>query len=356
MRYLVTGGLGVVGSQISRRLCEAGNEVFVIDAKEALRNYWIEERLIQFNRTPEGERVFLFSTLEPNGDENRPGCRLEKTDNLGSYLSEWKIDAVIHAAASTGIPHSVLHPDDDWRSNVDATRVLLEALRKHPVPTVVLSSIKPYRVEGLFSDLGRGSDTKVPIGLTEEAVLEPDEPYAASKAAQSMLAMAYAKSYGIPVVTFRCSNLYGPAPCHGPRHGWLTWFCISAAIGRPIEVQGTGKQSRDMLHADDVHAACMLALEHAERLRGRVFNLGGGATNRISVGEAAAELVTMAGAGSINTAPARAMDDDHVFVNTGAFLKETGWRPQVDVRDGMRQVFEWAKANKDELTKLYEGV
>ncbi len=262
-------------------------------------------------------------------------------------------DAVIHAAASTGIPHSVEHPHDDWASNVDATFRLLDGIRysERKIPTVVLSSVKPYDLSGLDMSPSNGND----VGLTEDVPLVPDEPYAASKAAQSMLAMAYARSYDLPIVTFRCSNLYGPAPCHGPRHGWLTWFAISAAIGRPLEVQGTGEQTRDMLHADDVYSACMMAIESASRLSGRVFNLGGGHSNRISVNQAAAELVAMAGGGEIRTAPGRKMEDMHVYANTGAFLKATGWHPLVGVRDGMRSVFEWAKAHRDDLAKLYEG-
>lgn len=322
MRVLVTGAAGVIGSRITHRLAEAGHVVDVLDAMEAPRNAWIAERLP------------AASILK---------ARLEQfsAEALADLLAD--VDAVIHCAASTGIPHSVIHPDDDWRSNVDATRVLLEALRKRPLPTVVLSSVKPYYVP-IYRDSWSG--------LTEYAPLEPDEPYAASKAAQSMLAMAYAKSYDIPVVTFRCSNLYGPAPCHGPRHGWLTWFAISAAIGRPLEVQGTGEQTRDMLHGDDVYSACMLALENAQRLAGRVFNLGGGASNRISVTSAAHTLARL-GEVPIASGPARAMDDLHVWANSGAFLRETGWRPLVGVQDGMRSVFAWAKANADELRALY---
>lgn len=331
MRVLVTGGLGVIGSTIARRLIEAGHDIAVLDAAESPRNSWIETELVKVGVDPLSIRHTRIEAIDITGDMD--------------LLRE--VDAVIHCAASTGIPHSVLNPDDDWRSNVDATRVLLEALRKHPVPTVVLSSVKPYAVP--HDIVARG-------GLREDDQLYSDEPYAASKASQVHLCTAYARSYDLPIVTFRCSNLYGPAPCHGPRHGWLTWFAICAAIGRPLEVQGTGKQTRDMLHADDVYAACVAAIENARRLSGKVFNLGGGYSNRISVAEAAAELVAMAGTGEVRTAPARAMDDDHVFANTGAFLKQTGWRPLVGVRDGMRQVFEWAREHRYELTKLYEGV
>ncbi len=334
MKILVTGGLGVIGSTIALRLHQAGHEVTVIDAAEAERNRWTRDHILP----PHPEMRVI-----PHRLETFP------VEHLRNRIAE--ADAVIHAAASTGIPHSVTHPDDDWRSNVDATRALLEALRLNPRPTVVLSSVKPYKIAvGAMNPTDK--DAK---GLTEDVPLAPDEPYAASKAAQSMLAMAYAASYGIPVVTFRCSNLYGPAPCHGPRHGWLTWFAISAAIGRPIEVQGTGNQTRDMLHADDVYAACTLALTHARTLSGKVFNLGGGHDNRISVAEAASTFIGLAGTGEVRAAPARAMDDDHVFANTGAFLRATGWRPLVGVRDGMKQVFDWARSNADELREIYKG-
>jgi CDP-paratose 2-epimerase len=324
VRVLVTGGYGVIGSTIVKRLLDVGHSAVIIDAAEAPRNEWIADRL------PRGEWVGLRARIE----------RM----SIGVLVAEFeRVDAVIHAAASTGIPHSVLHPDDDWCSNVDATRVLLEALRKRPVPTVILSSVKPYAVPADI--VARG-------GLREDDPLIPDEPYAASKAAQSMLAMAYAKSYGLPVVTFRCSNLYGPAPCHGARHGWMTHFCISAATGVPLRVEGDGSQTRDMLHGDDVYSACMLAIENADWLKGRVFNLGGGAANRISVIEAATMLAQMGGV-EITRAPARPMDDLHVFVNGGAWLKETGWRPQIEVHDGLRRIFEWAKANADELRGLY---
>lgn len=322
MRVLVTGSAGVIGSTVSRRLIEAGHTVDGLDACEAPRNEWISAHLPH------------VSLLKARIEQFPP-------EALADLMSD--VDAVIHCAASTGIPHSVLNPDDDWRSNVDATRALLEAMRLRPVPAVVLSSVKPYAVPDDIVERG---------GLREDDPLIPDEPYAASKAAQSMLAMAYARSYDLPVVTFRCSNLYGPAPCHGPRHGWLTWFAISAAIGRSIEVQGSGRQTRDMLHGDDVYSACTLAIENAQRLKGRVFNLGGGSHNRISVATAATTLARAGGVEIVN-APARAMDDLHVFANSGAFKKETGWSPAVGVYDGVESVFEWAKANADELRALY---
>lgn len=324
MKYLITGGLGVIGSLIARRLLSDGNQIVIIDAAEEPRNEWIRKRFTSPVEFYKGRM------------EEKP------TEQLKEIVA--KVDAVIHAAAFTGIPYSMVDPSDDWRSNVDATRALLEALRTHRKPTAVLSSIKPYQVTPL-----------PPEGLDETAVLNPDEPYAASKAAQSMLCQAYAKSYGVPVVVFRCSNLYGPAPCHGPRHGWFTWFAISAAIGRPIQIQGSGDQSRDMLHAHDVYTACMEAHAGIDKLAGEIFNIGGGGGNRVSVGQVASLLHEKTGVPLKWSAP-RVMDDDHVFVNYRKFEKATGWRPQVPVMVGLSDLLRWAQEEKEELAELYKGV
>lgn len=327
MKILVTGGLGVIGSRIVSDYLDEGHHVMVIDSAEEKRNRWILRQL--------GDK-YGFTKLSVGI------CRLEEVRDLDTS----EFDRVIHAAAHTGIPHSVIDPNEDWVANVDGTRVLLEALRKNPVPTVVLSSVKPYALRQDSLEPGWS-------GLTESDPLEPDEPYAASKAAQSMLAMAYAKSYGIPIVTLRCSNLYGAAPCHGPRHGWLTWFVISAAIGRPIEIQGDGRQRRDMLFSSDVTMACRLAGIGAEMLSGRVFNIGGGRDRIISVGAAAAQLEKWTGVKIVYGSP-RKNDDDTVYVNYDEFNGATGWSPTVSVLDGMKTILEWALNHVDELREMYE--
>jgi CDP-paratose 2-epimerase len=119
-------------------------------------------------------------------------------------------------------------------------------------------------------------------------------------------------------------------------------------------VQGSGEQSRDMLHADDVYSACAAALADAPRLAGEVFNLGGGKGNRITVLSAAERLREATGV-DIVSGPPRAMDDDHVFANTGKFLRATGWRPRVGLDEGIRGVLRWALENRHELRSLYQG-
>jgi CDP-paratose 2-epimerase len=346
VRHWVSGICGVVGSCFAREMLARGDTVIGIDACEEPRNRWLGERLIA-----EYPRAVTIHKE-----------RLEKASarTLNEALS---CDTILHAAASTGIPHSAEDPDDDWVSNVDATKYLLDALRLaksdeiRVPPTVVLSSVKPYRIDiGAHETETRYSWTK---GVNERAPLEPDEPYAASKMAQSALAQAYARTYDLPIVTFRCSNLYGPAPCHGPRHGWLTWFCISAALGRVLEIQGNGKQTRDMLHTSDVTAAVLRAfagLPLGEPLSGEVFNLGGGHENAISVQEAAAKLMVVEPKLQLTLAPGRKHEDPVFVTDTTKFMRATGWRPKRNVDDGLLDVFGWAVENRAALAALYAGV
>lgn len=350
---LVTGGLGVVGSYITAKLLEEGRHVCVIDSAEKPRNLWIEKQL---KKHPQAKNLHVFTT------------RMESVE-AQPFLQDaaQRCSLVIHAAASTGIPHSASNPSGDWAANVEATRALLEAYRfsKRSPTTVVFSSVKPYALHTLKFQLENTKYTLRPgsTGVDESYQLSPDEPYAASKMAQSAICVAYARSYDFPITILRFSNLYGPAPCHGPRHGWLTWFCISAALGIPIEIQGNGHQTRDMLYVSDIHSAVMTAAEKIEKCRGEIFNVGGGYANTISVLEAAEKLSEMSGV-EIKYGPERKHEDLFFVTNTFKFQSTVGknlgesyatWNPIVSPHQGIDAIYKWACENAAELAVLYKG-
>lgn len=321
MKYLITGGLGVIGSCYARHLAE-NHDVTVIDSGEDKRHAWTASRM------PENVKVI-------NGD-----LRLYK--QLPKLVES--VDRIVHAAASTGIPWSADNPERDWQDNVEGTRALLRALVITPKPTVALSSVKPF-----------WTGYVPPEGIDELGGMSPDEPYAASKLAQAALCQSYGKSYGIPIVTFRCSNLYGPAPCHGPRHGWLTWFCIQAALGQSIEIQGTGEQRRDMLFATDVISACESALYRAGSFRGEVFNLGGGPATVTSVNGAVNKIRKLVPGLKTHKGEPRLHEDKLFCTNTKKAQRDLDWAPRVNVEAGIREIYEWAKANAKELAEVYRS-
>ena len=338
MKALVTGGLGVVGSKYATMVAEMGHDVVILDAAEEPRNHWTAQQLM--SRHPDRIRIIID--------------RVERF-NFTGLLKE--CDFILHAAAHTGIPHSEKDPSDDWVSNVDATRNILEYMRKvgADVPTVMLSSVKPYKLDDITT-FPKNDRTSWDIdGIDETCVLEPDEPYAASKMAQSALGMAYARTYDLPVTVLRCSNLYGDAPCHGPRHGWLTWFCISAALDWTIELQGTGRQTRDMLFSDDVTRAVLSCFQNARAVRGNVYNIGGGFHNSVSCRESIPMIESVVGR-PVKTEPGPGRrNEDMIFItNHAKFTKATTWDPEVGVEEGIVRITNWALEHADDLKRLYE--
>lgn len=319
MKYLITGGLGVMGSLFAKQLVTEGHHVIIIDDGVSKRHKHNEP----WGADHEVYRARLGHEYESSG--------------LWDFSELLKsVDYVIHAAASTGIPYSGQDPQDDWNRNVNGTLCLLESLRKVPKPTVILSSVKPYKTDVM--------------PLTAQTLLQADEPYAASKAAQSLMAQAWATSFNLPVVTLRCSNLYGPAACHGPRHGWATWFAIQAALNSTIQIQGDGEQKRDLLFWTDLLEAVKLAF----RLRpGSIYNVGGGEPNVRSV-NGVVKILRKHAHIHTSTGPGRRFEDREVFVLNEAFHEATGWVPQVSPPDGLKAIFDWAFANRGTLRGVYE--
>lgn len=161
MKYLVTGGLGVVGSAFVRAVVAEGHRARVLDSAEEPRNRWIAEQLCQL-----------------------PGVEIvaRRLETVREHELFADCDAIVHAAAHTGIPDSAADPLADWTSNVDATLALLEVLRSNElrIPTVVMSSVKPYDVGNVPAS--RVGDRYVSaLEVAEDYPLAPDEPYAASK-------------------------------------------------------------------------------------------------------------------------------------------------------------------------------
>jgi dTDP-glucose 4,6-dehydratase len=171
-------------------------------------------------------------------------------------MDEERIDAVVNLAAESHVDRSIAAPAVFIETNVSGTRVLLDAARERKVARFVQ----------VGTDEVYGS---VPAGRsTEEAPLAPSSPYAASKAAGDHLALAWTRTYGLPVVVTRACNNYGP---------WqfpeklIPLMGVNAMRDEPLPVYGDGKQVRDWIHVEDHCAGILLALEKGRA--GEVYNL-----------------------------------------------------------------------------------
>ena len=251
MRYLITGGAGFIGSHLTERLLEQGERVVLLDnlstgSMENIRHLKGSERL----------------EYHLDGIENRQ-LLAELVDDA---------DVIIHLAAAVGVKLIVESPVRTIETNVNGTQLILEAACKKKKLLLIASTSEVY-----------GKNTQVPFHEDADLVLGPTTKgrwsYAASKALDEFLALAYWKEKKQPVIVVRFFNTVGPRQTG--RYGMvLPNFVKRALDNKPIEVYGDGKQSRCFCDVHDSVEA-LLRLIPLERAVGEVINIGN--TEEVSI-------------------------------------------------------------------------
>ncbi|MBB4066130.1 nucleoside-diphosphate-sugar epimerase [Gellertiella hungarica] len=138
------------------------------------------------------------------------------------------------------------------------------------------------------------------------------------------------------------SCIYGPRQFGTEDQGWVAHFLIRALAGEAISIYGDGKQVRDVLHVDDAVAAYRTVLGSIERVKGEVFNLGGGPHNAVSVLGVLREIEKLTRRPlETSFGEWRAGDQFYFVADTGKLERSLGWRAQMRWRDGLRNLAEW---------------
>jgi len=238
----VTGGAGLVGSWLVRRLVQAGTDVVCL-----VRDWVPQSELVQ---TQQMEKIKVI-----RGDVCDQAL-------LERVLGEYEIDTVIHLAAQTIVTIANRNPVSTFETNIAGTWRLLEACRRSPkVKQIVIAS----------SDKAYGDQTELPYN--EATPLQGQHPYDVSKSCADLIAHTYAESFGLPVVITRCGNFYGG--------GDLNWNRIvpgtirSVIRGQAPIIRSDGQFIRDYFYVEDGAAAYMLLAEKLAAnpaLRGEAFN------------------------------------------------------------------------------------
>jgi len=189
----------------------------------------------------------------------------------------------------------------------------------------------------------------LPFGAPETQPLDFHSPYGCSKGTGDQYVRDYSRIYGLPSVVLRQSCIYGPRQFGVEDQGWVAWMIIAAVTGQPISIYGDGKQIRDLLHVYDLLDAYDAVIENINKVKGEVFNLGGGPENTMSIWtEFGPRLEKLLG----RPIPVARGDwrpgDQKVFVaDTRKAEKMLGWKPKYDVDKGVKQLFDWVSANKN---------
>ena len=264
-------------------------------------------------------------------------------------------DLILHLAGQVAVTSSLKDPRTDFEANALGTLNVLEAMREHaPAATLIFSSTN--KVYGGMEDLSvcesdqRYSYQDLPFGIDESRPLDFHSPYGCSKGAADQYVRDYARIYGLRTVVFRQSCIYGPRQFGVEDQGWIAWFTIAAQLGREITVYGDGNQMRDVLYIDDLIDAFDAAQDRIETVAGKVYNVGGGCDNTLSLCELLAYLKSRLGTSvDIESSDWRAGDQRVYVSDVRRAAAELGWKPQVSREDGLGRLYNWVAQNLGEF-------
>jgi UDP-glucose 4-epimerase len=308
MRTLVTGGAGFIGSNLVDKLLARGDEVTVIDDLSTGRRENLDPALAAGAELIEGD--------------------IRDAGAVAAAYERAAPEAVFHLAAQIDVRKSVADPAFDASINVGGTATLLEAAREAGLPRFVLIS-----TGGAIYGEGEGRELPLP----EDTEVAPLSPYGLSKfAAEGYLAL-YGRLYGLPGISLRLGNVYGPRQDPLGEAGVIAIFCGRLRGGEPPIVFGDGRQTRDYIYVGDVVSAAQAA---AESEASGSFNVGTGIETTVL--ELVESLGGLGGAESFEPefAPARPGEVQRISIDPSRAAEALGWRPQTGLDEGLALTLE----------------
>jgi UDP-glucose 4-epimerase len=311
-KILITGGLGFIGSNLAIRLVNEGASVVILDSLHPTcgGNY--------FNIEPVKNDVEVVE-----GDS----CNLDLVRRLVRGKAY-----VYNLAGHVSHIESMQNPFEDLQMNAVAPLTVLEACKHENRDACIVYS-------GTRQSYGRPET----LPLVENQLLRPVDINGVSKMAGEWFHMVYHRAYGMPTVSLRLINTYGPRQLvKHPRQGFVGWFIKQALEGTEIQVFGDGQQVRGFNYIDDVVDALLIAGAN-DRVKGEYFNLGG--ERAVGLEEFVKLLLQLTGRGSYRIVPFppenKTIDIGSVYSSAAKFNFATGWKALVPIEEGLARTVEY---------------
>ena len=323
MRILVTGAAGFIGSNFVRYVLAThrDDEVTVLDALTYAGNL---ENLEGLDR----DARFRFI----RGDIATPA-------DVDGALAGKSYDALVNFAAETHVDRSLLDAMPFLRTNVMGVQVLLDAARRHRIRRFL--QVSTDEVYGSLGPSGR---------FTETSPIQPNNPYAATKAAADFLVRAAHHSHGLETVITRCSNNFGP--CQFPEK-LIPLMFANAMEDKPIPVYGDGMQVRDWIYVMDHSSAVDAVLRRGKA--GEIYNIGG--NHDVPNLQIVRTVLQILGKPeSLIRHVADRPGHDRRYAMDGAKIRETlGWQPQHTFENALRETLAWYRDHSAWLARVRSG-
>lgn len=262
--------------------------------------------------------------------------------DLVTYVLETEeIDTIMHFAAQTHVDNSFGNSFQFTHHNIMGTHVLLESAKNVGIKRFIHVSTDEVYGEG---EAGEEE-------MIESHVLEPTNPYAATKAGAEFLVKAYHRSFKLPIIITRGNNVYGP---HQYPEKMIPKFTNQLMRGRPVTLHGDGSNTRNFLHVEDVASAFDLILHKGSV--GEIYNIGG--KNEISNLNVAKKLIEIMGLKSdecITFVEDRHFNDLRYTIDTEK-LKELGWVEEKTWEKGLRETVQWYRKHTNRYPDIEEAL
>ena len=316
-KVLVTGGLGFIGSNLAIELVKLGANVVVAD-----------------NLDPAGGANYF------NLDPVRNDLEIVEGDSTDLALMERLVPGCSHVFNLAGrVSHieSMQDPFSDLRMNATGPLTVLEACKKEnrEARVVYAGTRQSYGIPDI-------------LPVVENLVLKPVDVNGVSKMAGEWFHMVYHKAYGMPTVSLRMVNTFGPRQLvKHARQGFIGWFIRQAIDGEQIQVYGDGQQFRGFNYIDDVVSA-LLTAGRSDNVAGDYFNLGG--MQPVTLEVLVQTLLRATGTGSYRLVPfpeeRKSIDIGSAFSSFMKFNFATGWKPTTSLEDGLVSTVDYYKRYK----------
>ena len=324
MTWVVTGAAGFIGTNLCIELVRLGKEVVLID--DLSRTNVVENANFLKSRHNLDTKIIDVS----NWKELKTG--------LGE-LEE--IEIIIHLAGQVSFLASISDPRRDFEINALGTLNILEYVRIYSPNTVVIgmSSNKLY---GDLSDIKIIESKKrylapdFPLGFNESCKLDFHGPYGCSKGVADQYLLDYHRLFGLKTMSLRQSSVYGNFQKPTSDQGWLAFLLQEAKSGREINLNGKGKQVRDLLYVGDLVELFLRLSNMPVENYGYGVNVGGGVHNSLSILELFEILEDMLRKKITYKFGEERPSDQKIFISDNLLVNRlTNWKPKVPISQGL---------------------
>jgi CDP-paratose 2-epimerase len=331
MKWIITGGAGFIGSNIAKQLLEKGGTPVIIDTlirpRVALNADWLMSSY--------GIKVISIDIRD----------KQKMSDVFSKNLDA---SAVIHLAGQVSLLDSINHPRNDFEINALGTLTVLECLKEF-IPSAHLIYSSSNKVYGDLSNhlynetVSRYQLKDWPDGVNEKFEILPSGGYGVSKYSAELLINDWSNSYNLKSTILRQGSIYGERQFSTSDQGWAAYFIEQFQLNEKFNINGNGKQVRDLLYVDDLFDLIYKLVGLGTSAIG-TFNVGGGTTNSLSLLELFELLQKITGNSPSYIKGGNRPHDQKVFISDNSRItKRTGWLPSVSYTDGLIKLLEWTR-------------